>query len=89
MGKAKHKRNVKVVRHAQLAHNVLFAMPIAPTLVYQHGYQLCEKAEDIVGLYVAPPANAIVLCMDEKPCIQALERKTGSLKTESGKVIRA
>jgi len=48
-----------------------------------------SKAADIVGLYLDPPANAIVLCVDEKPSIQALERKTGYLKTESGKVIRA
>jgi hypothetical protein len=32
------------------------------------------KAADIVGLYVAPPTKAIVLCVDEKPSIQALER---------------
>src|SRR6202007_369129 len=32
------------------------------------------KAADVVGLYVAPPAKAIVLCVDEKPSIQALER---------------
>ena len=31
------------------------------------------KAADVVGLYVAPPAKAIVLCVDEKPSIQALE----------------
>ena len=42
-----------------------------------------------MGLYLAPPVNAIVLCVDEKPSIQALERKTGYIKTESGKVIRA
>lgn len=48
-----------------------------------------SKAADIVGLYLAPPVNAIVLCVDEKPSIQALERKTGYIKTESGKVIRA
>jgi hypothetical protein len=32
------------------------------------------KAADVVGLYLAPPKNAIVLCVDEKPSIQALER---------------
>jgi hypothetical protein len=31
------------------------------------------KAADVVGLYVAPPSKAIVLCVDEKPSIQALE----------------
>ena len=48
-----------------------------------------SKAADIVGLYLAPPLNAVVLCVDEKPSIQALERKTGYIKTDSGKVIRA
>ncbi len=48
-----------------------------------------SKAADIVGLYLAPPVNAIVLCVDEKPSMQALERKTGYIKTESGQVIRA
>jgi transposase len=47
------------------------------------------KAADIVGLYLDPPANAIVLCVDEKPSIQALERKTGYIKTDSGKIVRA
>ena len=31
------------------------------------------KAADVVGLYVNPPARAIVLCVDEKPSIQALD----------------
>lgn len=48
-----------------------------------------SKAADIVGLYLDPPFNAIVLCVDEKPSIQALERKTGYIKTDSGKVVRA
>jgi transposase len=47
------------------------------------------KAADIVGLYLDPPLNALVLCVDEKPSIQALERKTGYIHTKSGKVVRA
>ena len=46
------------------------------------------KAADVVGLYLNPPINAIVLCIDEKPSMQALERKTGFVKTENGKVMR-
>jgi Homeodomain-like domain len=38
------------------------------------------KAAHVVGLYVAPPEKAIVLCVDEKPSIQALERAQGYLK---------
>jgi putative transposase len=33
-----------------------------------------EKLRDIVGLYLAPPDNALVLCVDEKSQCQALER---------------
>ncbi|MCQ8836592.1 IS630 family transposase, partial [Streptomyces malaysiensis] len=35
---------------------------------------LIDKIRDVVGLYLAPPANAVVFAMDEKPQIQALER---------------
>ena len=45
------------------------------------------KAADIVGLYVAPPARAIVLCVDEKPSIQALERAQGYLKLPNGRAL--
>ena len=33
-----------------------------------------DKVRDIVGLYVAPPLMAMVLCVDEKSQIQALDR---------------
>src|SRR5215213_4926391 len=36
--------------------------------------QLEAKVVDVVGLYLAPPENAVVLCVDEKSQIQALER---------------
>src|SRR5437016_1592505 len=39
-----------------------------------------SKAADVVGLYIAPPGKAIVLCVDEKPSIQALERAQSYLK---------
>jgi len=45
------------------------------------------KAADIVGLYLAPPENAVVLCVDEKPRIQALERAQGWLRLPNGKAI--
>ena len=35
------------------------------------------KAAEIVGLYLDPPAGALVLGVDEKPSIQALERAQG------------
>jgi transposase len=33
-----------------------------------------DKVRDIVGLYMSPPVNAVVLCVDEKSQIQALDR---------------
>jgi transposase len=36
--------------------------------------QFIEKVRDIVGLYLDPPAKALVLCVDEKSQIQALDR---------------
>jgi len=33
-----------------------------------------DKVRDIVGLYLVPPARAVVLCVDEKSQIQALDR---------------
>ena len=47
------------------------------------------KAADIVGLYLDPPFNAVVLCVDEKPSMQALERKTGYIMTDNGRITRA
>jgi transposase len=45
------------------------------------------KAADIVGLYMAPPKNAVVVCVDEKPSIQALERAQGYLKLPNGRTL--
>src|SRR6201997_146844 len=49
--------------------------------------EFAAKAADVVGLYVAPPAKAIVLCVDEKPSIQALERAQGYLKLPNGRAL--
>lgn len=46
------------------------------------------KAADIVALYLAPPQNILVLCVDEKPSIQALERARGYVQTSSGKIVQ-
>jgi len=47
--------------------------------------EFATKAADVVGLYLAPPDDAIVLCVDEKPSIQALERAQGYLKLPNGR----
>lgn len=46
------------------------------------------KAAEIVGLYLSPPENAVVLCVDEKPGIQALERAQGYLRLPNGRAVR-
>jgi len=51
--------------------------------------EFSSKAADIVGLYLNPPINALVLSVDEKPSIQAIERKTGYIETRDGKIVRA
>lgn len=43
-----------------------------------------EKVRDIVGLYVAPPEHAMVLCVDEKSQIQALDRSQPLLPMRPG-----
>jgi transposase len=47
--------------------------------------EFTAKAAAIVGLYLAPPDHAIVLAVDEKPAIQALERAQGYLKLPNGR----
>ena len=46
--------------------------------------QLVEKIRDVVGLYVAPPANAVVFSVDEKAQIQALQRAQPILPMDFG-----
>jgi len=50
--------------------------------------QFAAKAADIIALYLNPPENALVISVDEKPSIQALERATGYVETDSGKIVR-
>ena len=49
--------------------------------------EFVAKAADVVGLYMAPPKNALVICVDEKPSIQALERAQGYLKLPNGRAL--
>ena len=49
--------------------------------------QFAPKAADIVGLYLDPPQHAVVLSVDEKPAIQALERAQGWLRLPNGKAL--
>src|SRR5258705_3881696 len=47
--------------------------------------EFSRKAADVVGVYLNPPENALVLCVDEKPCIQALERAQGWIRLPNGR----
>jgi len=47
-----------------------------------------EKVRDIVGLYLNPPDRALVLCVDEKSQIQALDRKQPILPMRPGQIER-
>jgi transposase len=49
---------------------------------------LIEKVRDIVGLYLTPPDHAVVLCVDVKPQIQALDRTAPLLPLQPGQVER-
>jgi len=51
--------------------------------------EFAPKAADVVGLYLNPPVNAVILSVDEKPSMQAIERPTGYVETDSGAIVRA
>jgi hypothetical protein len=50
--------------------------------------QFVEKVRDIIGLYVDPPERALVLCVDEKSQIQALDRTQPLLPMRPGQAER-
>lgn len=49
--------------------------------------EFSAKAADVVGLYLNPPEKALVISVDEKPSIQALERARGYVETSNGKLV--
>jgi transposase len=69
-------------------HQILRAHELKPHLVKRFRASedpaFEEKLEDIVGLYLDPPENAIVLCIDEKSQVQALERAQPILPLRPG-----
>ena len=50
--------------------------------------QFIDKLRDVVGLYMYPPEHAVVICVDEKTSIQALDRTKPSLPMRPGQVER-
>jgi transposase len=69
-------------------HQILQAHDLKPHLVKHFRSSddpaFEQKLEDIVGLYLNPPDNAIVLCIDEKSQVQALERAQPILPLRPG-----
>jgi transposase len=65
------------VGHASV-NTILREFGLKPHLASKRNYSTDphfeEKLKDVVGLYLNPPENAIILCVDEKSQIQALER---------------
>ncbi len=56
----------------------------AETFKFSTDPELVAKVTDVVGLYLAPPENAVVLCVDEKSQIQALDRTAPILPMQAG-----
>ncbi len=69
-------------------HQILQERGLKPHLVKRfrssNDPQFRQKMEDVVGLYLDPPENAIVFCVDEKSQIQALERSQPILPLRPG-----
>lgn len=60
----------------------------ADTFKLSEDPQFVEKVRDVVGLYLNPPDKAVVLCVDEKTGIQALDRTQPILPMRPGQVER-
>jgi len=84
---ARLRRDGKPVSHATVAR-VWKSFGIQPhrsgTFKFSTDPELDAKVRDIVGLYLDPPAKAIVLCVDEKSQIQALDRTAPMLPLRPG-----
>jgi transposase len=50
--------------------------------------EFVKKAADVIGLYLKPPTNAVVFCVDEKTAIQALDRLDPVLPLSPGRAER-
>jgi hypothetical protein len=56
----------------------------AETFKFSTDPELVAKVTDVVGLYLAPPQDVVVLCVDEKSQIQALDRTAPMLPLQPG-----
>lgn len=73
-------------------HEILRANDLKPhlqgTFKISNDPRFAEKVRDVVGLYLKPPENAIVVCLDEKTQIQALDRTQPLLPLKKGSIER-
>jgi transposase len=60
----------------------------AGTFKFSTDPELIAKVTDVIGLYLNPPDNAVVLCVDEKSQIQALDRTAPVLAMQPGLIKR-
>jgi transposase len=72
-----------------MVHRVWKANNLKPHLVktfkVSNDKRFIEKTLDVIGLYMDPPENALVLCADEKSQIQALDRTQPGLPLKKGR----
>ncbi|TML11413.1 MAG: IS630 family transposase [Actinobacteria bacterium] len=61
---------------------------LADTFKLSEDPQFVDKVRDVVGLYMNPPEHAVVLCVDEKTSIQALDRTQPILPMRPGQIER-
>jgi len=74
---------------ASTIHKIWQAHGLQPyrveTFKLSHDPKFVEKLTDVVGLYMNPPDKAVVLCVDEKSQIQALDRTQPGLPMKKGR----
>lgn len=93
---ATHWSTREMAKHLGMSHTtvgrVWRAFGLKPhrseTFTISRDPMLVEKVRDIVGLYMNPPDNALILCVDEKSQIQALNRSQPVLPMRIGEVER-
>jgi transposase len=69
----------------RIGHANGFKPHLVKTFQLSNDSQFAEKLESIVGLYLHPPEHALVLCVDEKSQIQALDRTQPGLPLKKGR----
>ena len=70
----------------RLCHEHGLKPHLARTFKLSRDPEFAEKLANVVGLYLNPPASAVVLSCDEKSQIQALDRTQPSLPFRSGRL---